>query len=189
MDLFVSKQPVTLTVIFSYLLSIPDGTNQSVNSQPELQNFLLVNKAIHQSFDSNDTFWLWYIYYVFNCEICLQDSHRLRRTIEKITIEQHPFSPCSSCFWKNEYAVQLANKRLRRQWSVKFSSRVLIHRNIPIIKNIPHRAEHARIHTSDNPENMLAIRDGENNGIGNNGGCSTVPFPRKSSIGISIIFI
>ena len=37
------------------------------------------------------------------------------------------------CFWKKECKVQIAARRLRRQWSVKFASRVLTNRNIPIV--------------------------------------------------------
>ena len=129
MDEFIKKQPVALTIIFSYLLPSSNGQNQILCRHPEVVNFILLNRAINDSFDSNETFWLWYINYVFNCKVCIKDGLRLKGSIENMalpTIDRW-------CFWKKECKVQVAARRLRRQWSVKFASRVLTHRNVPIV--------------------------------------------------------
>ena len=88
MDVFCSKQSIALTVIFSYLISLPNGENQAVSSQPELQKFLILNKMIYQSFNLNETFWLWYIYYVFKCDLCLADAHNLNNATEKLKLNR-----------------------------------------------------------------------------------------------------
>ena len=160
MDVFCSKQSIALTVIFSYLISLPNGENQAVSSQPELQKFLILNKMIYQSFNLNETFWLWYIYYVFKCDLCLADAHNLNNATEKLKLNRRNsnlktsktsekseklFSKC--CFWKRECKIQYANRRIRRQWCIKFSSRVLTHKNVPIIKSRTYRTEYSKIHT------------------------------------------
>ena len=256
-------------------------------NQPELQNFLLLSKRIHTSFDSNEIFWCWYVYYVFNCEVCLHDGYRLQKAInsanataiiknkahysnsgnnayykntsnnansrnighlmsnttkghytsdqssingeyyqstgrcvthQHTTTKEH-CSHCShsshfaiqehsTCFWKKECSAQLANKRMRRQWNVKFSNRVLVHQSVPIKKirrynlekihlNIT-GAEHARIHTTDSCPILPIIDPADsftiNPMINQNGNSSyresvshresaVVPFPRKPSIG------
>lgn len=129
MDDFVTKQPVALTIIFSYLLSSSNGQNQILCRYPEVVNFILLNRAISDSFDINETFWLWYINHAFNCKICIKDGLRLKASVENMA------QPIADrwCFWKKECKVQVAARRLRRQWSVKFASRVLTHRNVPIV--------------------------------------------------------
>jgi hypothetical protein len=129
MDVFVTKQPVALTIIFSYLLSSSNGPNQILCRHPEVVNFILLNRAISDSFDSNETFWLWYINYAFNCKVCIKDGLRLKGSIENMALQTID----RWCFWKKECKVQVAARRLRRQWSVKFASRVLTHRNVPIV--------------------------------------------------------
>ena len=163
MDVFCSKQSIALTVIFSYLISLPNGENQAVSSQPELQKFLILNKMIYQSFNLNETFWLWYIYYVFKCDLCLADAHNLNHATEKLKLNRRnsysktsktsektekSFTKC--CFWKKECKIQYANRRIRRQWCIKFSSRVLTHKNVPIIKSRTYRTEYSKIHTEEN---------------------------------------
>lgn len=125
----MSKQPIALTVIFSFLLSSCDGENQLLCRQPELINFIYLNRAISDAFDVNETFWLWYINYAFNCRTCIADGIRLKKVTSKII----PRSSDNFCFWKRECKVQIANRRLRRQWSIKFANRVLTHNNVPII--------------------------------------------------------
>ena len=113
----------------------------------------------------------------------------LNKTINQITIEEKCYNPCYSSYWKKECEIQYANKRIRNQWSVKFSSRVLINPNIPI-RNIGRKD--AKIYTSDDLSPLLgsqnvSFRDSQNHGFQNNGECSTVPFPRKSTVGNFVI--
>ena len=135
----MSGQPIALTIIFSYLLYRPSGPKGTVSCQLVMRQFLSLNKMIHESFALNETFWMWYLYFVFNCDICLNDTWRLYEITKRMT--PNPYAQC--CFWKKECKVQFSNRRLYRQWHVKFSNRVFIRKNIPIIEfrscRRPHR--------------------------------------------------
>ena len=145
MDIFMSGQPIALTIIFSYLLYRPSGQNGTVSCQLVMRQFLSLNKMIHESFALNEMFWMWYLYFVSNCDICLNDAWRLYEITKRIT--PNPYARC--CFWKKECQVQFANRRLYRQWHVKFSNRVFIRKNIPIIDFRSYRRPHRFIQSSD----------------------------------------
>ena len=122
---------MALTTIFSYLLYRTNYEQECVPCQLVVQQFLCLNRLIHESFALNEPFWMWYNYYVYKCEICYEDAQRLH-SITKSMIP-NPHARC--CFWKKECEVQSSNRRLCRQWSIKFSNRVLINRNIPIVES------------------------------------------------------
>lgn len=128
MESFVSKHPIALTIIFSYVIS-PSLCSVQNSSCSFLANFVTLNWCIKDAFDVNDSFWMWFIKYTFNCKTCIEDIVLLR----SVTAQMMPAANEKSCFWKRECKVQMATRRLRRQWSLKFAGRVLTHNNVPIV--------------------------------------------------------
>ena len=128
MEGFVLNHPIALTIIFSYVLSSSPCSAQNTSCS-FLSNFITLNRCILNAFDVNDAFWMWFIKYTFNCKTCIEDIILLR----SVTAQMIPEASDKSCFWKRECKVQMATKRLRRQWNLKFAGRVLTHNNVPII--------------------------------------------------------
>lgn len=128
MESFVSKHPIALTIIFSYVIS-PSRCDVQNGSCSFLSNFISLNRSILDAFDVNDAFWMWFIKYTFDCKTCIEDIILLR----SVTAQMIPDVNEKYCFWKRECKVQMATRRLRRQWSLKFAGRVLTHNYVPII--------------------------------------------------------
>ena len=128
MESFVSKHPIALTIIFSYVIS-PSRCDVQNGSCSFLTNFISLNRSILEAFDVNDAFWMWFIKYTFDCKTCIEDIILLR----SVTAQMIPNVNEKFCFWKRECKVQMATRRLRRQWSLKFAGRVLTHNYVPII--------------------------------------------------------
>ena len=128
MDSFVASQSVVFEVIFSFLLPDNGGEDLILGHHRELMNFIMLNRAISNAFDSNDSFWLWYMHFVFNCAVCTTDGIRLKKLTMNMIVEH----PEKFCFWKRECQIQFTNRRLRRLWNVQFVNRVLTCRHVAI---------------------------------------------------------
>jgi hypothetical protein len=186
MEDFLLKHPIALTVIFLFLIPSKDSP-QIDRDRCDLRNIIILNKKIHKSFFYNDIFWLWYIKFQFDCDICTEDGQKLKSFLN----EDVMVNPDSGSFWRRECKVQLANKRLRRQWCVKFSNRVLLyhgsnssdeHRNPLILEDsvkVPPitlmKAEHVSICSGEEKQQEI---DSDEQSV------STFSNPPSSSIGL-----
>lgn len=128
MDSFVARQSVVLEVIFSFLLPANEGEDLILGHHRELMSFINLNRTISNAFDSNDSFWLWYMHFVFNCAVCTTDGIRLKKLTTNMIVERAE----KFCFWKRECQIQFTNRRLRRLWNVQFVNRVLTCRHVAI---------------------------------------------------------